>query len=136
MIELVPYESHHLKTFDPGIDEILLLESRGGELEGEFENKALSVIEDGKTLGIFGMGYMNGIPRIAALLSDELRQRPYLLHRGVKRHFKILTQVYGFEAVEADAKLDNEISNRWLLRLGFEFDRIEGDYNVYRWSKK
>ena len=135
MIELVPYETSHLQTFEPGVDERLLLESRGNSLDSGFDHVAISVIEDGRTLGIFGMGYMDWLPRIAALLSDELRERPFLLHRGVKRNFEKLVERYDFDEIEADAAADNTVNNRWLVKLGFEFNREHDGNNIYRWSK-
>jgi hypothetical protein len=125
MIEVVPFYPEHLKN-----------SSFQRPLNHFFDGQAVSLRDDGRTLGIAGLVSIGGIPKLAGLVSEELKQRPMLLHRVVKKSLPHVIDFFDLPFIEAEVPKNNAISNRWLLSLGFTFQETQDTVNVYRYIKR
>jgi len=85
---------------------------------------AFTLMEGDVPLGCGGLAIEGGEGRAWAFLSQRLRQRPLLLHRTVKRALPALATHYELESVVAEAHADFAAARAWLLRLGFQFEKI------------
>jgi hypothetical protein len=81
-------------------------------------------MEDGRSLGCGGLLVEGREARAWAFLSDNLRARPVLLHRTVKRALPVLIEHYELRVVAAEAHEDFAAARRWLECLGFDFVEI------------
>lgn len=80
---------------------------------------AFALVEQGRALGCGGLVIEGRSGKAWAFLSDDLRQRPLLLHRTVKRALPALAWHYGLIRIDAEAHEDFTAARRWLARLGF-----------------
>ena len=116
---LEPFKKEHLEALDPGEREQFLMKHWEWEVAPMFEGKAISLMEGEKTLAVAGMSMVGDVPRLAALMSDGLRERPLFLHRFVKKALPRVAEFFGFPEIEAGARADDVPANRWLWALGF-----------------
>ncbi|MGF1593837.1 MAG: hypothetical protein ACFCUW_11190 [Kiloniellaceae bacterium] len=80
---------------------------------------AFSLVEEGRVLGCAGLVLEGTRGRAWAFLSESLRQRPFLLHRTVRRALPALARHYDLEIIDAEAHADFAAARQWLERLGF-----------------
>lgn len=110
-VRLLPFRPEHMATFPDPVP---------GPITAPWIGKAVSVVENGRTLGVFGLYSIdNGKVGVAALISDKLRRRPLVLHRRCARGLQALRrEMTGYE-VWADVRESDVIAQRWVERLGF-----------------
>ena len=133
MIEIVPFEPRHLGDIDPPVgtkDEISQLcemyQKRG---------PAYSAIEDGRVVGCSGINIEGDCGMAWAFLSDSLRKRPAFLPRAITRGLARETRAHNLKKVMVSARADWPSARRWLERLGFTQQGINGDYVVYGYER-
>lgn len=125
MIEIIPYHPEHLSN-----------SSFQRPLNPFFDGQAVSLRDNGRTLGIAGLVSIEGIPKLSGLISEELKQRPMLLHRVVKKSLPHVLDFFDLPFIEAEVPKNNAISNRWLVSLGFTFHETQDTVKVYRYNKR
>jgi len=88
--------------------------------------KAYTVVESGvvaagRVLGCAGVLAPPGgrVGRAWAILGDELRSRPLVLHRRVLRLLPRIAAEFGLDRIEAATRADFRAGRAWLERLGF-----------------
>lgn len=85
---------------------------------------AFTLIQKGRALGCAGLILEGRSAKAWAFFSDELRRRPYLLHRTVRRALPALIAHYELKELTAEAHADFRRARVWLERLGLRFDGI------------
>lgn len=117
-MEILPYKKEHLYQI------------RCANLYGLTENDltawegdAISVLDRGDVLAVFGIYAVERVGTAWALISESIKSRPMLLHRLVKRNIPIVMNHFSLAVIEATA--DDLLGREWLLRLGF---RDEGKW--------
>ena len=86
---------------------------------------AFSALAGGRVLGCAGVIVPHGsrCGRAWALLGDDLRARPFLLHRLAARGLDSIARRHCLTRIEASVQADFAAGRRWLEALGF---RCEG----------
>ena len=130
-MEITPFQPAHLENFEPGEREHSIFLRLGRDLS----KNALSLMEGDKCLGIAALAMVKGVPRATSLISDELRSRPFLLHRLVKRSIRKVAEDLNFSIIEASVEPNDWEAQRWANALGFKFHRHEQKLLIYRWTK-
>jgi hypothetical protein len=109
------FQDHHLETFEPGARDAAIM----GDTT-EWKRGAVVAVENGKTMGIAGLGGQpNGVPMAWLCLSDEIRERPMFLFRALKRGLDQLAAFYSFPAIEVLVSEDYAAGRIMATRLGF-----------------
>lgn len=77
--------------------------------------------EGGRVLGCAGVLAPPGVRtgRAWAILGEELRRRPQVLHRRVLRRLPRIAAELGLDRIEARVRADYPAGRAWLERLGF-----------------
>lgn len=117
-MELLPFECSHLTGFKPGA-----IDRQPASLlyyEQQWIGKAVTVQENGETLGVVGIANVNGAAHIWAVMSDELRQRPIALCRMARASLPNIAKLPGIDMVEIRIDDAFPASRRWAEWLGFE----------------
>ena len=135
--QLVDFEAHHLDTFKHAprdAETIALIDQR---FLDQYVGKAASVVFEGRTLMIAGIGEDDeGTVHIWALVSEEMPRRfPFTLARllemgllGVEAHNPV-------KRIEARIVDDYEAGHRWLARHGFRVYNAElGTSHYVKWA--
>ena len=117
-MHLEPYRRDHLERFTPGAVDIENAEvlSRVGGWEG----KAVSAVEDGETLGICGIGQVDGVANVFLVLSDEMRTRPVTLTRWAMRSIPHILALPGVKRISIEIR--HETARKWAEHLGFKHE--------------
>jgi uncharacterized protein YjeT (DUF2065 family) len=132
-MQLIPFHPSHLSVFTPGQwDEAAMRLGNLDDAAKRLSGLGVSAIEDGRTLGI---GAIVG-NSASLLLSDELRARPVILHRTVKRVMDGVMNQLGMAFIEATAHRDFTAAHKWLERLGFKMMDNTEDYWRYRYVRR
>lgn len=116
---LVPFEPGHLRRLIPGRHEIEVL---GGIHPGQLAHipiggPAVTLMQDDLVLGCAGITPEGGTGIVWSILSDQLRQRPLMLHRAAKGFLIGLTPRFG--VLRSYVRTDFEPGHHWLRALGF-----------------
>lgn len=114
----MPYEIAHLDTFEPGywdMETTMNLRDQEG-----WEGMAASVVEDGRTLAIFGIGLPRATAMIWAVVSDEMRQRPVALCRMARTCLLGLQVNPNIEIIKVEVDFEFTEARRWAEWLGFK----------------
>ncbi len=121
MIAIVPYLREDWDRFTPGEIERTTIDDMDSPVDpASMEGFAESVVEDGKVLAVFCILKADDETAVISMaLSDEIRSRPMLLHRGVRKGLRDLHD-RGFRKVVATNVPGYHETERWLARLGFE----------------
>lgn len=119
-IRLVPFAPSHLLRLRPGAWDRAALGDAG--LDARLcavwpEGPALSAVANGRVLGCAGLMAEGETATAWALLSDELRRRPVVLHRAARRALD--EWVPRFSRVRATVIESFGAGHRWALSLGF-----------------
>ena len=82
---------------------------------------AYTAEDAGRVLGCAGVLAPPGarVGRAWAILGDELRHRPQVLHRRVLRRLPRIAAELGLDRIEARVRADYPAGRAWLERLGF-----------------
>lgn len=121
-LRIEPFAPAHLADIDPLVfDRPQMRRFAAGYRQA---GPAFSLMEDEKALGCAGLVIEAGTGRAWAFFSEELRGRPMLLHRTVKRALPALVAHYGLQCVLAEAHADFHAARRWLERLGFRYEQM------------
>jgi len=119
-MEAVQFKMEHLDSFRPGeIETSAIGETdlrRAAVLNG-WEEKAVSVVENGQVLGFVCILWGGGEAYVSFLLSDMARERPIRLARMVLSGIKEMKR-RGARRIIADAQ--GEKAKRFLMLTGFE----------------
>jgi len=119
---IVAFEPAHLADIDPPV----LLRGQMQRFAAAYRpaGPAFTLMEQGQALGCGGLILEGELGHAWAFLSDILRRRPQLLHRTVSRALPALMQHYDLECLTAEAHVDFSGARRWLVRLGFSFEKV------------
>lgn len=117
-MDIVPYEPAHLDTLVPGSHDALNKISL--ELEPGWENLAVSVRDEGRTLCVVGIAKLQTTAHVWAVMSDELREKPIALCRMAKASLPAIKELPGIEMVSIDVDLEFTEARRWAEWLGFQ----------------
>ncbi len=85
---------------------------------------AYTFVDGDTVLGCGGVLIEGRVGTAWAVLSDEIRTRPVVLHRQVKRTLNQIVTEYKLEQVLATVYEEFSAGRRWMGRLGFR--RLEG----------
>ena len=119
MIIVRPFRLADLARLDPPALTAAQLEGlRGLPLP---PGRAYTAEEAGRLLGCAGvLAPTDGrVGRAWAILGDELRHRPLVLHRRVLRLLPRIAAELGLDRIEARVRADYPAGQAWLERLGF-----------------
>lgn len=137
-MELVYYQRDHLDSFVPGPWDIATTMSL--EIEDGWEGKAVSIREDGRTLGVVGVAVPGATALVWAVLSDELRRRPIALCRMAKASLSGIKDLPGVDKVAIEVDLEFTTARRWAEWLGFagasQNNRWPGQNREMTWQPK
>ena len=129
---LVAFAPEHLKRFDPGIYDLAAM--TGYDLQAQAERwagKAVSVAFEDRILAIVGISLdQDGGAHGWMLASDEMRRRPYTLHRGMVRWLRKVPDLFGLDTLDITVDPFFTRAQRWAERLGFR--EIERKHNHVR----
>ena len=119
MITVRPFRLADLARLDPPI-------LTAGQLDGLQvlplpPGRAYTAEETGRVLGCAGVLAAPGgrVGRAWAILGEELRRRPLVLHRRVLRLLPRIAAELGLDRIEAAVRADYPAGQVWLDRLGF-----------------
>ena len=124
MITVRPFRLSDLARLDPPVLTAAQLEGlQGLSLP---PGRAYTAEEAARVLGCAGVlvPASGRVGRAWAILGDELRDRPLVLHRRVLRLLPRIATELGLDRVEARVRSDYTAGRFWLERLGF---RRQGD---------
>ena len=132
---LIPFEPFHVEHFRPGsIDKLAMNGHDLRKLSDNWNGNAVSAIQDGKVIGIAGIG-MDGDTAVAWLfLSDEIRKMPVFLYRTVKNGLIQLTEKLGLRTLDAFVVNGFMSGIKFAEALGFQV--IEWDSHYIRLRKQ
>ena len=119
MITVRPFRLADLARLDPPVLTAEQLDGlRGLPLP---PGRAYTAEESGRVLGCAGVLAAPGarVGRAWAILGDELRRRPLVLHRRVLRRLPRIAAELGLDRIEARVRADYPAGQTWLERLGF-----------------
>ena len=91
---------------------------------------AYTLVDGDTVLGCAGVLIEGRVGTAWAVLSDEIRARPVVLHRQVKRMLNQIVMEYQLEQILATVYEEFSAGRRWMERLGFR--RLEGVLTDYR----
>ncbi len=134
-MNITPFRMEDLDTFIPGERELSAVPTGQAMISERFVGEAVSVIDNGITIGIAGVTVDDGIPRASVMLSDLFRDRPIVLHRMAARGLKAVMDYFKFDTMEAEVKDTDTIGKRWAERLGFKPYSQDGLSIIYRFTK-
>lgn len=98
-----------------------------------YRMRGLAGVVDGEVIGLGGIALLPDQTAIAFVhLSDEARKHPILLHRAALTTLAD-AKARGIRKIIAMADDDQPAAERWLIRLGFRREEIEG-MKVYTWQ--
>lgn len=133
-IGLVPFTQSHLLEIDLGEHDRDFLATHGFGVGGvaQWDGRAETIVEDGRPLGVIGIGIEKQVAYPWLLLSDRLRDRYWLtLHRCAKYCIAGLMNRSDVTRIEAVAYNDFTQGCQWLERLGFTL--VEQDFGLRRY---
>ena len=90
---------------------------------------AYTLVDGDTVLGCAGVLIEGRVGTAWAVLSDEIRARPVVLHRQVKRMLNQIVMEYQLEQILATVYEEFSAGRRWMERLGFR--RLEGALTDY-----
>lgn len=90
---------------------------------------AYTLVDGDTVLGCAGVLIEGRVGTAWAVLSDEIRARPVVLHRQVKRMLNQIVMEYQLEQILATVYEEFSAGRRWMERLGFR--RLEGVLTDY-----
>lgn len=86
---------------------------------------AYTALLEGKVVGCAGvMIIYTGVGEAWGLISEELAQYKFWLHKTVKRKLYEIMVKHGLHRLQATADIRHEVAVNWLLALGFEEEGI------------
>ncbi len=118
-MKLVAFEPAHLRQLDPGTANLM---PRPGV--------AFSLLDADRVLGCAGLVPMAGHAEAWALISDELRARPMILHRLVVRALRMLDDRWPTPLL-AVVQTESRTARNWLERLGFRRNGRDANWVCY-----
>ena len=89
---------------------------------------AYTLVDGDTVLGCGGVLIEGRVGTAWAVLSDEIRARPVVLHRQVKRMLNQIVTEYQLEQVLATVYEEFSAGRRWMGRLGFREEETLTDY--------
>jgi RimJ/RimL family protein N-acetyltransferase len=96
--------------------------------------KAFAGRVEGKTIGVGGLTHLpDGTVSAFVLLSEQARRYPIALHKAAMMTMNAAIEL-GFRRVIALPDPKIEAAERWLLRLGFHIQEIDG-HKVAIWTR-
>jgi hypothetical protein len=126
-MRIVPFEPRHLARIAPGPFERLAVE--GIEFDWPASGVAIPgpaftlIDSDGTPLGAGGLVPLwRGVVQGWVFASDQLRRRPLVLHRAVRRGLAMAETGLGLHRIQITVHEDFAASRRWVERLGFRFE--------------
>lgn len=97
--------------------------------------KAITALIGDEIVGFGGIGYRpDGIVIGFAQFTPEFRKYPVAVHRAGLMMMDIIRRS-GVTKVIAEAQANNPAAERWLLRLGFQFE-THGHVEGYVWRRE
>ena len=117
-MDLVPYQRGHLDTFEPGAWDVAL--TRDLRAIAGWEELAVSMRENGKTLGVVGIAKINSTAHVWLVLSEAMRRRPIALTRMARASLTNIETIPGIRCVEISVDPMFDAGWRWAERLGFK----------------
>ena len=128
-MRIVSFELAHLARTDPpalSAGEVATF----GALCRTPPGPAFSAVDDaGRVLGCAGVVIAGEVGYAWAFLSEDLRDRPMVLHRAVKRGLRKIEADYQLTGLRAAADEKFLPARRWLERLGFHELSTAADRN-------
>lgn len=117
-MDLIPYQRIHLDTFEPGAWDVAL--TRNLRAMAGWEGLAVSMRENGKTLGVVGIARVNNTAHVWLILSEAMRRRPIALTRMARASLANIRAMPGIRCVEISVDPMFDAGWRWAERLGFK----------------
>lgn len=134
-MKLEPFEQRHMETFSAGAEERLAF-GNDFRVSDKFVGKAIVLVDGVKTLGIASITVdCGGNATASVVLSDELRSKPMLLHRLVKKGLKKVIDHYRFNSLNINVRDGDIVSLRWAERLGFKSVERKDGFYLLRWTR-
>ena len=115
-----PFRPEDLAAFQPGpYDRGVIARSRFADAAAAWAGHAATLWLDGQAIAIGGVSVDGDEGLGWLLLSDEVRRRPFTLHRLVKRTASRLLKETVVKRLYADVPHGFAAGHRWVRRLGF-----------------
>lgn len=89
---------------------------------------AYTLVDGDTVLGCGGVLIEGRVGTAWAVLSDEIRARPVVMHRQVKRLLNKIGTEYRLEQILATVYEEFSAGRRWMERLGFREEETLTDY--------
>ena len=89
---------------------------------------AYTLVDGDTVLGCAGVLIEGRVGTAWAVLSDEIRARPVVMHRQVKRTLNKIITEYQLEQILATVCEEFSAGRRWIERLGFREEGLLIDY--------
>lgn len=122
-MELVSFEPEHLLDIDPPV--MNPEEMRFFAACYESQGPAYTGLEDRTVIGCAGVAIDGKTGRVWAVLSDRIRNKPFALHRAVRREMEKIIEQHELECLEATCHAQFMTAQKWLERLGFRLVNSE-----------
>lgn len=122
----MPFHPRHLAAVELGAEERAEYALFGPDLFrvlAEGQGPASSLVDgDGRILGCFGMHVVGREGVLWAVLSDEVRTRPFSLHRAARRQLDRVERLGRTGRILTVVRDGFEAGQRWITHLGFAYD--------------
>jgi RimJ/RimL family protein N-acetyltransferase len=131
-VHIVPFQPGHLKAFRPGArDAAIMAKWDFVNRVNDFSGTAASALRGPDVLAVAGITVTDGEGLAWIFAADELRSRPFLMHRAVKRMLRAALKEWSLSRIVAEVAADFATGHRWVLKLGFRPVEVFVDFTRY-----
>lgn len=121
-MKIVPFRIGHLDHLDYGAFERANMNEvqEFRRVIDKLPGPAKTLMDGDEPVGAFGIVVTGREGWSWAAFSDDLRDKPFALHRLAKRELAAAMKEYGLDAVHGTLAGDWSTGRQWLEKLGFE----------------
>jgi RimJ/RimL family protein N-acetyltransferase len=129
MIHVIPFKKEHTLELKEFMSLLQIHDPMEYGAVLEADPLSFSGIKDGRIIGAAGIHPIHpGVGRAWALLSGEVRNAEFFLHRQVKRRLPAFIEIGDFHRVETVVRTNFPDGYFWAERLGFIHEGILKKY--------
>lgn len=139
-VKTEPWHLHSLNNLINARDNRLMLKIENFTSLCQF-GKSVTLLDDGLPIGSFGVvPYWPGVGELWALISDNLRNRPFLLHKTAINLIEQTRKEEKYHRFQAIVLKDFEDGKRWMRHLKFKCEGLmpkygENKQDYYRFAR-
>jgi hypothetical protein len=132
-LQIVPFRPEHLAEIEPRAHDVRLTQDLPDILERipayAAAGPAVTAFLNGTALCCGGVAmYWNGVGKGWLYTSTEVDRHRIAFHRGARGWIEQVVRAWGLRRLEVDVPVWNQMSCRWIERLGFQH---ESDMPLY-----